>query len=59
MEYLIKSGAGWRIGWNPHAPEFKGLIGTDHWAIELTEAAAAATTRLEVPPLAKPQKNVV
>jgi hypothetical protein len=38
MEYLIKSGAGWRIGWNPHAPEFKGLIGTDHWAIELTEA---------------------
>jgi len=35
---LIKSGSGWRIGWNPNAPEFKGLVGTDDWAIELTEA---------------------
>ncbi|QLE58951.1 DUF1818 family protein [Nostoc sp. TCL26-01] len=38
MERLIKSGAGWRIGWNPNAPKFKGLVGTDDWAIELTEA---------------------
>ncbi|MDB9375301.1 DUF1818 family protein [Nodularia sphaerocarpa] len=38
MEHLIKSGLGWRIGWNPNAPEFKGLIGTEDWAIELTEA---------------------
>jgi hypothetical protein len=38
MEHLIKIGAGWRIGWKPHAPEFKGLVGTDDWAIELTEA---------------------
>jgi Domain of unknown function (DUF1818) len=38
MERLVKSGSGWRIGWNPHAPEFKGLLGTDDWAIELTEA---------------------
>ncbi|OUL30156.1 hypothetical protein BV378_04690 [Nostoc sp. RF31YmG] len=38
MERLVKSGAGWRIGWNPNAPEFKGLLGTDDWAIELTEA---------------------
>ncbi|MBD2344894.1 DUF1818 family protein [Anabaena subtropica] len=38
MERLIKSGAGWRIGWNPNATEFKGLVGTDDWAIELTEA---------------------
>ncbi|WP_445638256.1 DUF1818 domain-containing protein [Nostoc sp. DSM 114161] len=38
MERVIKSGSGWRIGWNPDAPEFKGLIGTDDWAIELTEA---------------------
>ncbi|BAU04712.1 hypothetical protein NIES592_05865 [Fischerella major NIES-592] len=38
MQRLIKSGAGWRIGWNPSAPEFKGLVGTDDWAIELTEA---------------------
>lgn len=38
MERLVKSGTGWRIGWNPDAPEFKGLLGTDDWAIELTEA---------------------
>ncbi|WP_353931267.1 DUF1818 family protein [Okeanomitos corallinicola TIOX110] len=35
---VIKSGNGWRIGWNPDAPKFKGLVGTDDWAIELTEA---------------------
>ena len=38
MERLVKSGSGWRIGWNPEPPEFKGLVGTDDWAIELTEA---------------------
>ncbi|WP_026082716.1 DUF1818 family protein [Mastigocladopsis repens] len=38
MERVIKSGLGWRIGWNPAAPEFKGLVGTEDWAIELTEA---------------------
>ncbi|RCJ24808.1 hypothetical protein A6770_03900 [Nostoc minutum NIES-26] len=38
MERLVKSGSGWRIGWNPNALEFKGLVGTDDWAIELTEA---------------------
>jgi hypothetical protein len=38
MERILKSGAGWRIGWDPNAPEFKGLVGTDDWAIELTEA---------------------
>jgi hypothetical protein len=37
-EKVIKSGDGWRIGWNPDAAEFKGLVGTDDWAIELTEA---------------------
>ncbi|MBO3459189.1 DUF1818 family protein [Aetokthonos hydrillicola Thurmond2011] len=37
MQRLLKSGSGWRIGWNPAAPEFKGLVGTDDWAIELTE----------------------
>ena len=35
---MIKSGQGWRVGWNPHAPVYKGLIGADNWAIELTEA---------------------
>lgn len=38
MERVLKSGTGWRIGWNPNAPKFKGLVGTDDWAIELTEA---------------------
>lgn len=38
MERVIKSGLGWRIGWNPTAPEFKGLVGTDDWALELTQA---------------------
>lgn len=38
MDRLIKSGPGWRIGWNPNANEYKGLVGGDNWAIELTEA---------------------
>jgi hypothetical protein len=36
MERLVKSGSGWRIGWNPNAPQFQGLVGTDDWAVELT-----------------------
>ena len=38
MEQQIKSGPGWRIGWDPTAERFLGLVGTDDWAIELTEA---------------------
>jgi hypothetical protein len=38
MERVIKSGTGWRLGWNPEAKEFQGLVGGDGWAIELTEA---------------------
>ncbi len=38
MERLIKQGSGWRIGWNPEAEKYKGLVGSDQWAIELTEA---------------------
>lgn len=38
MERVVKSGAGWRIGWHPNADGFQGLVGTDDWAIELTEA---------------------
>lgn len=34
---MLKSGLGWRIGWNPNSAEFKGLVGGDDWAIELTE----------------------
>lgn len=38
MPRQIKSGEGWRLGWNPDAKEFCGLIGGEDWAIELTEA---------------------
>jgi hypothetical protein len=33
----LKSGAGWRLGWDTEAT-FQGLVGTDDWAVELTEA---------------------
>ncbi len=38
MSRILKTGAGWRLGWNAEAPEFKGLVGGEDWAIELTEA---------------------
>lgn len=34
---LIKQGLGWRIGWNSNTDIYQGLVGTDDWAIELTE----------------------
>ncbi|WP_017651472.1 DUF1818 family protein [Fortiea contorta] len=46
MERLVKTGPGWRLGWNPNAPEFKGLVGTDDWAVELTEAELDEFCRL-------------
>ncbi len=41
----IKSGAGWRLGWNPEA-KFQGLVGSETWAIELTEAELEDFCRL-------------
>ena len=38
MERLIKNGVGWRIGWNANAEKYKGLVGAEDWAMELTEA---------------------
>lgn len=35
---LLKKGAGWRIGWDPDAVAYKGLIGGEDWALELTKA---------------------
>jgi Domain of unknown function (DUF1818) len=43
---IVRSGGGWRIGWNPAATEFPGLIGTDDWAIELTAVEFADFVRL-------------
>ncbi|XZN91161.1 MAG: DUF1818 family protein [Microcoleus sp.] len=38
VDRVIKTGDGWRLGWNPNSTEFQGLVGGDGWAIELTEA---------------------
>jgi Domain of unknown function (DUF1818) len=46
MGRLLKSGAGWRLGWDADAPEFKGLIGGDEWSIELTVAELQDFLRL-------------
>ncbi|MDX2100585.1 MAG: DUF1818 family protein [Leptolyngbyaceae cyanobacterium bins.59] len=37
MNRILQKGVGWRVGWWPDAPEFKGLVGGDEWALELTE----------------------
>lgn len=36
MARQLKSGEGWRLGWDPEQPIFQGLVGTETWAIELT-----------------------
>lgn len=38
MARQVKSGDGWRLGWDPEAEEFCGLVAGDRWAIELTAA---------------------
>jgi hypothetical protein len=37
MDRILKKGEGWRIGWTPYADIYKGLVGSEEWAIELTE----------------------
>lgn len=36
MPRQLQQGEGWRLGWYPEASTFKGLVGTDDWAVELT-----------------------
>lgn len=36
MTRQVRSGKGWRLGWHPHAEQFKGLIAGEVWAVELT-----------------------
>jgi hypothetical protein len=43
---MLKTGEGWRVGWNADADVFKGLVGTDDWALELTEAEMRDFCRL-------------
>jgi hypothetical protein len=38
MARQLKSGVGWRLGWDGEADAFQGLVGGDEWAIELTGA---------------------
>lgn len=38
MTRQLKSGDGWRLGWDPTAKDFSGLVGGDDWALELTTA---------------------
>jgi Domain of unknown function (DUF1818) len=45
MQKVLKSGAGWRIGWNPDG-EYQGLVGSDEWAFELSAAELADFCRL-------------
>ncbi|NJO41412.1 MAG: DUF1818 family protein [Cyanobacteria bacterium CRU_2_1] len=37
MARQLKTGDGWRLGWDQDAAEFRGLVGGEQWAIELTE----------------------
>ncbi|MEL6602700.1 MAG: DUF1818 family protein [Cyanobacteria bacterium J06614_10] len=32
----LLSGEGWRLGWDPNAEQFYGLLGGEHWSLELT-----------------------
>lgn len=46
MARFVKSGVGWRFGWDAEADTFRGLVGTDEWALELTEAELQDFCRL-------------
>ncbi|PSB58609.1 DUF1818 family protein [Chamaesiphon polymorphus] len=45
MQKVLKSGAGWRIGWRPQS-EYQGLVGGDDWAFELTSEELTDFCRL-------------
>jgi hypothetical protein len=45
MQKVLKSGAGWRVGWNPEG-KYSGLVGGDDWAFELTADELADFCRL-------------
>lgn len=37
MARRIKSGEGWRIGWDDEAEVYRGLLGGEQWSLELTQ----------------------
>ncbi len=46
MARLLKTGVGWRIGWDAEAATFQGLVGAEDWALELTTAELEEFVRL-------------
>jgi hypothetical protein len=46
MEKILKSGAGWRLGWRSTIADYPGLVGSDDWALELTALELADFCRL-------------
>ncbi|MDB9493355.1 DUF1818 family protein [Spirulina major CS-329] len=46
MERILKTGEGWRLGWNPQAEDYGGLVGGEDWAVELTAAELQEFCRL-------------
>lgn len=38
MDRVIKSGSGWRVGWDATAQLYPALIGNEDWSLELTQA---------------------
>ena len=41
MNKHVKEGEGWRLGWNPTAEVYCGLVAGDRWSVELTAAEFA------------------
>ena len=46
MTRRLKEGEGWRLGWDPDAITYQGLVGTNNWAIELTTGELREFCRL-------------
>ena len=38
QQLYVKEGAGWRLGFNPQADNYQGLVASANWALELTQA---------------------
>ncbi|NJM66240.1 MAG: DUF1818 family protein [Acaryochloris sp. RU_4_1] len=47
MSRQLRAGEGWRLGWQPTTiSAFQGLVGTNEWAVELTQPEFADFHRL-------------
>lgn len=46
MGRLLKEGLGWRLGWDPTAEPYTGLVAGEDWALELTSAELEDFCRL-------------